>query len=71
MELFTTFIKNESGAITVDWVILTAPVVGLGMAVVTLISGGINSATNVIDDGIKAAANNTIAEGMISGTTPD
>lgn len=28
-ELFKTFRKNESGAVTVDWIVLTAAVVGM------------------------------------------
>jgi Flp pilus assembly pilin Flp len=38
------FIKNfradEDGAVTVDWVVLTAAIVGLGIAVLTTVSGG-------------------------------
>ncbi|MGO4907630.1 Flp family type IVb pilin [Pseudorhodobacter sp. W20_MBD10_FR17] len=30
---FLRFLKSESGAVTVDWVVLTAAIVGLGMAV--------------------------------------
>jgi hypothetical protein len=32
MGRFTTFIKDETGAVTVDWVVLTAGVVGMAMA---------------------------------------
>lgn len=38
-----SFIKNESGAVIVDWVILTAAVVGFGMAVISVVSGGVNA----------------------------
>jgi Flp pilus assembly pilin Flp len=45
------FIKNfradEDGAVTVDWVVLTAAIVGLGIAVLTSVSGG---ATNLAGD---------------------
>ncbi len=38
------FIKNfradEDGAVTVDWVVLTAAIVGLGIAVLASVSGG-------------------------------
>ncbi|SLN49566.1 Flp family type IVb pilin [Pseudooctadecabacter jejudonensis] len=38
------FIKNfrndEDGAVTVDWVVLTAAIVGLGIAVLSSVSGG-------------------------------
>ena len=35
------FLSNESGAVTVDWVVLTAALVGLGLAVMGVVSGGI------------------------------
>jgi len=45
------FIKNfradEDGAVTVDWVVLTAAIVGLGIAVLASVSGG---ATNLAGD---------------------
>ena len=49
------FIKNfrndEDGAVTVDWVVLTAAVVALGLAVGSTVSTGANDlATQVVDD---------------------
>jgi len=38
--MFNAFLKDESGAVTVDWVVLTAAIVGLGLAVLTSVSGG-------------------------------
>jgi Flp pilus assembly pilin Flp len=35
------FFNDESGAVTVDWVVLTAAIVGLGMVVMTTVGGGI------------------------------
>jgi len=40
MKLFNAFLKDESGAVTVDWVVLTAAIVGLGIAVLTSVGGG-------------------------------
>lgn len=38
----------EDGAVTVDWVVLTAAIVGLGMGVIlTLSNGTTNLATNI------------------------
>ncbi len=34
------FLTDESGAVTVDWVVLTAAIVGLGIAVVATIAPG-------------------------------
>jgi hypothetical protein len=38
-----TFAASESGAVTVDWVVLTAGVVGLGFATISVASGGIEN----------------------------
>ncbi len=40
MKMFNKFFQDESGAVTVDWVVLTAAIVGLGIAVLTSVSGG-------------------------------
>lgn len=40
LNLFIDFLKGESGAITVDWVVLTAALIGLGLAVITTVSNG-------------------------------
>ncbi len=34
------FLKSEDGAVTVDWVVLTAAIVGLGIVVITAVGGG-------------------------------
>lgn len=39
MKKILDFVKNESGAVTVDWVVLTAGVVALAVAVVALLAG--------------------------------
>ncbi|MBF9035114.1 hypothetical protein HKCCE2091_12785 [Rhodobacterales bacterium HKCCE2091] len=36
-----SFLKSESGAVTVDWVVLTAAIVGLGLAVMTVVTTGV------------------------------
>ncbi|WP_371154354.1 pilus assembly protein [Jannaschia sp. 2305UL9-9] len=48
--ILAQFIHDESGAVTVDWVVLTAALVGLGLAVMGVISGGIESLSNDIND---------------------
>ncbi|MBU2992004.1 hypothetical protein Q4555_14965 [Octadecabacter sp. 1_MG-2023] len=37
---FKTFRADEDGAVTVDWVVLTACIVGLGIAVLTVVGEG-------------------------------
>ena len=51
MKLYTfikTFARDEDGAVTVDWVVLTAAIVGLGIAVLTSVSGGTTSLADKI-----------------------
>ena len=40
-KLAKTFKNDESGAVTVDWVVLTAAIVGLGIAVLTTVATGV------------------------------
>jgi len=52
------FVKNfahdEDGAVTVDWVVLTAAIVGLGIAVLTSVSGGTTSLADKISSNLAA-----------------
>ena len=52
------FIKDEDGAVTVDWVVLTAAIVGLGIAVLTSVSGGTTTLADKISTNL---AGQTIA----------
>ena len=49
LNAINTFKNDESGAVTVDWVVLTAALVGLGLAVMGVVRGGIDDLTNDID----------------------
>lgn len=40
--LIKRFRKDEDGAVTVDWVVLTAAVVGLGIIVMSIIRPGVS-----------------------------
>ena len=42
-QMMMTFAKSESGAVTVDWVVLTAALVGLGLAVMAVVSSGVEN----------------------------
>ncbi len=66
MKLFANFAKNESGAVTVDWVVLTAAIVGIAIAVLTVISGGIGSAASGINDQLSSAGSNTAISSAIN-----
>ncbi len=47
--MIKTFLNSESGAVTVDWVVLTAAIVGLGLAVMAVVSGGVQNLSQDID----------------------
>ena len=49
-----TFAADESGAVTVDWVVLTAAIVGLGIAVVASVRGGTDSVAEQIQESLEA-----------------
>ena len=43
-----SFILSESGAVTVDWVVLTAALVGLGLAVTNTVGAGLSDLSSEI-----------------------
>ncbi len=53
------FIKNfradEDGAVTVDWVVLTAAIVGLGIAVLASVRSGAQNMADQIGDNLEQA----------------
>jgi Flp pilus assembly pilin Flp len=48
----TVFLHNESGAVSVDWVVLTAVVVSLGIAAAAAARTGIVSISGKIETGV-------------------
>ena len=48
-KLFRTFNDEEDGAVTVDWVVLTAAVVGLGVAALAAVKGGVGQLSTTIN----------------------
>ncbi|MEM6609194.1 MAG: hypothetical protein AAF689_11475 [Pseudomonadota bacterium] len=55
-----TFIESENGAITVDWVVLTAAMVGLGLAVMSVVSNGTESLSTDTADELASIDGNSI-----------
>ena len=53
-KLLNTFKRDEDGAVTVDWVVLTAAIVGLGMAVLLSVSGGTQTLADKISTNLAA-----------------
>ncbi len=55
MSVLKNFLKSEDGAVTVDWVVLTASIVGLGLAVIVAIAGGTNNVSTGLGANLGAA----------------
>ena len=48
-KLAKKFNNEEDGAVTVDWVVLTAAVVGLGVAALAAVKGGVGKLSSSIN----------------------
>ena len=59
-KLVMNFRNDEEGAVTVDWVVLTAAVLGLGVAALAAVKGGTGT--------LSTAINNHLASQSISTT---
>ena len=58
LNIFKSFKNDESGAVTVDWVVLTAAVVGLGIIIAGTMGDSITTAAgNVAGDVIENSDN--------------
>ncbi len=55
LNILKNFKNDEAGAVTVDWVVLTAAIVGLGLVVMTTVSGGLKTAATNISADITAS----------------
>ena len=56
IKFIKNFSKDEDGAVTVDWVVLTAAVVGLGIAGVSTVSTGIENLATTIGTVVGTSA---------------
>lgn len=56
IDLKNAFVKDEDGAVTVDWVVLTAAIVGIGLVVLALVRDGVGVASSAINAGLLEAA---------------
>jgi len=72
LNLIKTFSNDESGAVTVDWVVLTAAIVGLGIAVVVSVSGGVRGLGDAIATsvGTSTVGETGVAVPTTAGTVP-
>ena len=60
---FSAFLNDETGAVTVDWVVLTAAIVGLGLVVFTFIQPAISTLASDIGSEISKAGSKMKAAG--------
>ncbi len=60
VEQLDFFIDDEDGAVTIDWVVLTAAIVGIGLSLIVNVSEGTNSL------GTKTA--NRVSEVTVGGS---
>lgn len=56
LNTFKNFITDEDGAVTVDWVVLTSAIVGLAIAVLVSVSGGVLDLSNDIDAALSSTS---------------
>lgn len=48
------FCQDEAGAVTVDWVVLTAAIVGIAIAVISTIRSGVETTATQISTALTA-----------------
>jgi Flp pilus assembly pilin Flp len=56
LNVIKSFAKDEDGAVTVDWVVLTGAIVVLGLLVMSTIRPGITGAAATINTSVTNAA---------------
>jgi Flp pilus assembly pilin Flp len=67
LDLIKSFARSESGAVTVDWVVLTAAIVGLGIAVITAISSGVGGLGGSIERSLSGITITAVDVNTIHG----
>ena len=66
MSKFLTFLRDESGAVTIDWVALTAGILLLGITLVyAIFNNGVANLSQNINSNLEAAGSN-----VSTGTPP-
>ncbi len=55
LEMLKRFCRADSGAVTVDFVTITAVIVGFGMGVILLVASGVEKAASTIEPVIQSS----------------
>ncbi|MGY6697877.1 MAG: hypothetical protein ACXIUW_17880 [Roseinatronobacter sp.] len=63
------FAVSEAGAVTVDWVVLTAAIVGLGIAVVASVRSGVGTLGSNIERSLSSTPVGTTGATNVLSTT--
>ena len=59
LKFIKTFRNDEDGAVTVDWVVLTAAVVAMAAGAYSLISGNVTTALTSVGSNLETAVGGT------------
>jgi hypothetical protein len=59
--LFCRFSKDDTAAVTIDWVVLTAGIVLFGLIAVTLVSNSLNTSADAVSEGIAATVSRALS----------
>lgn len=62
------FVRDEDGAVTVDWVVLTAAVVGLGLVVASTVGQGTADVSAALGDDVDAVIIRSYTQSTPAGT---
>ena len=54
LNFIKNFRRDEDGAVTVDWVVLTAAIVGLGIAILTSVGNGTTALGSKVSSQLNA-----------------
>ena len=68
MTKFSAFLKDDAGAVTVDWVVLTAAIVGLGLLVFTFVRPAVSNLAQGIATELGEAQECMDGSGTCPGT---
>jgi len=63
---FTAFLKDDAGAVTVDWVVLTAAIVGLGLLVFNFVRPGVSNLAEGIGTNLDDARDCLLSDDTIT-----
>ena len=60
MKKLEQFHEDEDGAVTVDWVVLTASIIGLSLACIGVFANGTGNAGQAVDSGLTYVSSNMV-----------